>query len=290
MKNFNRYKAFFLPFAVMTGVWLLAHWQGLISPYVINDDVRQQIYWMQQFQDARLFPDDLLTAYARAYVPWGVQLIYRAAAPFINPVQFSKVLAAVLFISTGVTLFLFVRREAGETAALMALCGCCFLGQFLGTASGGLSRGFVFPLMLLHLYFLSGNRLLAASMIVGLQSLFNPYLFLLSFFTHLFYCGHRCYNVFFSRSRHPQRLSLLLSQAPAVAGALLILFRHLVLAPEGFGALVTLEEMSGRAEYTAAGRFPLLPVPSILFELVRPFCTDLPTGAFSIAAGLLGGG
>jgi hypothetical protein len=57
--------------ALISGaVFVLAHLRALATPFVINDDVRQQIYWMQQWQDPALFRGDFLTDYARAYVPW----------------------------------------------------------------------------------------------------------------------------------------------------------------------------------------------------------------------------
>jgi hypothetical protein len=292
MPNFNRSRTFYLALAAITGVWLFAHRQAITSSYVINDDVRQQVYWMQQFQDDRLYPDDLLTEYARAYVPWGVTLIYRAAAPLINPVSFSKVVAAALFLFTGAVLFLFVRREAGETAALMTMCCYCYLGQFIGNTSGGLSRGFVFPLMALHLYFLSGDRMTAAAVVAGLQSLFNPYLFLLCACTHMLYFGYARRNLllFAGDRRGIDGIGRrrLLSLLPIFFGGLFLVVRHLACSPEQFGPLVTRQEMIGRVEYTAAGRFPIVPVPSLLFELVRPFCTDLPASGAGIAAGLLG--
>lgn len=58
--------------------FLIAHWPSLTNPYVIDDDVRQQIFWMQQWNDPELFQNDILTGYARNYVPWGVQAIYYA--------------------------------------------------------------------------------------------------------------------------------------------------------------------------------------------------------------------
>ena len=73
-----------------TAVYVFAHWDALSNPCVIHDDVRQQIFWMQKWQDSALYQDDPLARYAANYVPWGVQAIYRGAAYFINPVQFTK--------------------------------------------------------------------------------------------------------------------------------------------------------------------------------------------------------
>jgi len=61
-------------------VFLFAHWQGFVNPYAINDDVRQQVYWMQRYADRDLYPKTLLNDYAEAYVTIGVNLCYEAAS------------------------------------------------------------------------------------------------------------------------------------------------------------------------------------------------------------------
>jgi len=53
-------------------IFVFAHFPALTRYWVINDDVRQQIFWMQRWRDAQLFPGDLLTDYARAYVTWEI--------------------------------------------------------------------------------------------------------------------------------------------------------------------------------------------------------------------------
>ena len=72
--------------ALISGaVFVLAHFQALANPFIINDDVRQQLYWMQQWQDPALFRGDFLTGYARAYVPWGVKGLYWLASWWVSP-------------------------------------------------------------------------------------------------------------------------------------------------------------------------------------------------------------
>jgi len=275
-------------------VYLFAHRAAILSPYVINDDVRQQVYWMQQYQDDRLYAGDYPTRYASAYVPWGVQLVYAAAAPFVNPVQFSKVLTALLFLFSVGMMFLLARRLAGQTAALMAACIFCYFGFFLGAISGGLSRAFVFPMLLWYLYCLADARPAAAALVAGLQSLFNPYLFVLCFCTHLLFLLQprglppEAVQAGGAEKRKPAWRRLLLPLLPLAAGGLLLAVRHLLLSDEAFGDLVTPTDMAGQVVYTAAGRYPILPVPSLLFELVRPFVTDLPRNWTGIVAGLAG--
>src|SRR5208337_393535 len=86
-------------------VYMIAHWQGFRSPFVINDDVRQQIFWMQQWREPNLYPNDLLAGYARDYVSWGVIAIYRAASVFMDPLQFTKVLTGILFVLSALLIY-----------------------------------------------------------------------------------------------------------------------------------------------------------------------------------------
>ena len=92
--------------ALISGaVFVLAHFQALANPFIINDDVRQQIYWMQQWQDPALFRGDFLTGYARDYVPWGVKGLYWLASWWVSPLYFSKLLPGFLFVFLAVCLF-----------------------------------------------------------------------------------------------------------------------------------------------------------------------------------------
>lgn len=61
-------------------VFLFAHWQGFVNPYAINDDVRQQVYWMQRYAEPDLYPKTLLNDYAEAYVTMGVNMCYEFAS------------------------------------------------------------------------------------------------------------------------------------------------------------------------------------------------------------------
>ncbi len=87
------------------GVFVYSQWSALTNPYVIMDDVRQQTYWMQKWRDPELFQNDLLSEYAQNYVSWGVQAIYALTAPFIDPLQFGKILSGILYLLTAGFLF-----------------------------------------------------------------------------------------------------------------------------------------------------------------------------------------
>ncbi len=281
-------------------VYCFAHWQGICSLYVINDDVRQQIYWMQAWQDPGLFQGHYLTEYARQYVPWGVQVIYWLASHYINPVQFSKILTAILFIATAGLLFILAAGLVDELTGILAVCIFYHFGFFLGAISGGLSRSFVFPLLILYLIFLSRGKTRSAGLVLMVQALFNPYLFVLCLLTHGLFLARN--HIFRQEAAAPLptfgRITqmhgignpgFLLSQYfPPVLGMILLFAKYKIFQDSRFGSMVSNAEMIGHIEYTVAGRYEMIPVPSLFFECIRPFIQDLPLGLPSIAAAAAG--
>ena len=62
---------------IALAIGTICQYDGLVNPYVINGDVPQHVYWMQQFRDSELFRNDLLTDFARSIQPWGAIAVYR---------------------------------------------------------------------------------------------------------------------------------------------------------------------------------------------------------------------
>lgn len=302
MEKAYKYRTLLFILAATFLVYCYAHWQGICSVYVINDDVRQQIYWMQEWQDPGLFQDHYLTEYARQYVPWGVQAIYWLASQYINPVQFSKILTAILFVATAGLLFVLAAGLVDELTGILAVCIFYHFGFFLGAISGGLSRSFVFPLLILYLIFLSRGKTRSAGLVLMVQALFNPYLFVLCLLTHAVFlaCSHFFYQVRSPALPTPARITekhgmgnpgFLLSQYfPPVLGMSLLFAKYKIFQDSRFGSMVSNAEMTGHIEYTVAGRYEMIPVPSLFYEGIRPFIQDLPIGLLSIFATVAGVG
>ena len=158
-------------------IFVYAHLPALTNPYVINDDVRQQIFWMQQWHDPTLFQNDLLADYARLYVPWGVKGLYWLASFVINPILFSKLLPGFLFVLLSATLYQIGLLTEDRRLGWFTVSVFWLMPFFLDNLSGGLARAFAAPLLALFWYFwLSGNsRGMALTML--LQALFIPYIF-----------------------------------------------------------------------------------------------------------------
>jgi len=281
--------------AASSAVYLFAHQDAITNPYTINDDVRQQIYWMQQWQDPDLFRDDLLTRYARNYVPWGVQAIYAVGARFMNPIQFSKVVAGILYVATALFLFGLGFRFRDELAAVFVVVAYCFSPFFLDKISGGLSQGFGVPLLAAYLYYLSKDRVFAARVVILLESLLNPYIFLLCLVTHglYFVWQHRKDLTALVLGSEGPRWTVdsavrhMARYLPVAAGIGLVAAKYLLFNPKEFGALVTWTDMAGHIEYTTAGRYEIIPGAYLLLELIRPGIVNLPFKEWGLTAGLV---
>jgi hypothetical protein len=289
-------------------VFVVAHWAALTNGYVINDDVRQQVYWMQAWVDPELYGDDLLTRYARNYVPWGVQALYAVATPFVNPIYFSKILTGILFVLTAGFLFALGLALQDLLAAVLVVCVSFLFGGFLDQISGGLSRAFVYPLLAAHLFFLNQGMIVTASTVILLESVLNPYVLVLSLGTQALFFAHRYGRgvlLELSRRLFPAGkgqtsesesckgtnvgqlpVTRLVASCSIVALAVVLAaLKYVILKAPEFGSAVTRAQMAGGVEYTAAGRYEIIPGPSIWFELIRPLVPYPETGTLSIVVG-----
>ena len=244
-------------------VYALAHQAAFMSPLVINDDLRQQLFWMQRWLDPALYPPDLLNAYSRAYVPWGVQLLYWLGSFAANPLEFSKVVTGALFVGQCLLLMGLGRLLGGRPLAWGALCAGWLLPFFLDNISGGLSRAFASPLLAaMALAWLTRNtRLLGATLLA--QALFIPYIFLPC---ALAVTSERAYG--FLRGRPGLWLNTRIQGLFFAACALLVLAFSAWYSFLGFGPLVSLAETAGRPEFGPQGRLELAPLPNPFLDFV----------------------
>ncbi len=297
------------------GVFVYSQWSSLTNQYVVMDDVRQQTYWMQKWSDPQLFQNDLLTDYAQNYVSWGVQAIYALATPFINPVQFGKILSGILYLVTAGFLFGLGARFKDELTPVFVVCVFFFFGDFMERIAGGIPQSFGYPLLVSYLYFLSGNNLVGAGIALLLASVFIPYVFVLCLVTHGLYLIHNYWHtivgIFQKRTEQSnasakdyettqeQRfpfipVSAAFSIVLAGAGCLLMSLKYVFFKSNQFGELVTVADMTGKIEYSSLGRYEIFPIPSIFTEFIRPWIFDLPfrewgpiAGWFFVVLGLI---
>lgn len=163
-----------LSFAVIYSIPALQ--QAFSGEYIVQDDARQHIFWMQRFVDPKLFPNDVIADYFQSVAPWGYTTLYKTMAALgIHPFLLHKVLPIVLAaIATaygfGVCLQLFPIPVAAFITTLL-------LNQNLWMQDdlvSGTPVAFVYPLFLAFLYYLLRGSLLGVGVAIALLGLFYP--------------------------------------------------------------------------------------------------------------------
>ena len=163
-----------LTFAIIYGLML---WKQIFSfEYIIQDDARQHVVWMQRFVDSQLFPNDLIADYFQSVSPIGYSTIYKSMASIgIHPLLFSKILPMILSLITTIYCFLFTLKIL--PIPFTAFLASVMLNQSLwmkNDIASGTSRGFIYLLLLAFFYYFSDKKLMSCIIVLICQSLFYP--------------------------------------------------------------------------------------------------------------------
>ncbi|MBW4465683.1 MAG: hypothetical protein KME07_09620 [Pegethrix bostrychoides GSE-TBD4-15B] len=163
-----------LAFGLVYGILV---WQQAFSgEYVVQDDARQHVFWMQRFVNPQAFPNDLIADYFESVAPAGYTWLYRIAATLgLDPLLTSKLLPPILGLLSTVACF-FTMLEmlplplAGFVASLL-LNQTLWMNDDLVSAT---PRAFFYPLFLGFCYFLLRRWLLPCLGLILLQGWFYP--------------------------------------------------------------------------------------------------------------------
>ncbi|PSB12384.1 hypothetical protein C7B62_01870 [Pleurocapsa sp. CCALA 161] len=149
--------------------------------YIVQDDARQHVVWLQRFVDADLFRNDLIANYFSSLAPIGFKFLYLFAAKLgIEPILFAKLLPPVLAGFTTIyiywfTLQIFSLPLAGFISSLL-INQLIWLNDDLVSAT---PRAFIYPLLAAFLYYLSLNSLIPCLILLLLQGIFYPHIILI---------------------------------------------------------------------------------------------------------------
>ena len=155
---------------------LLGLREAFSAEYIVQDDARQHVFWMQRFLEPNLFPKDLIADYFQSVAPAGDTALYQAIAHLgIEPLLLSKLLPGLLgLVSTaycfGVCIQLLPVPAAGFIATLL-LTQSLWLKDDLVSAT---PRAFIYPIFLAFLYYLLRRSLLLSCVAIALMGLFYP--------------------------------------------------------------------------------------------------------------------
>ncbi len=160
--------------AVLYGVLALP--MAFQGEYVVQDDARQHVFWMQRFLDPGFFPGDLIADYFQSVAPQGYSTLYHMGAILgIPPLLLNKLLPLPLGILTTILTFrLSLRLLPVPMAGFMV---SLILNQSLwmkDDLSSGTPRAFVYPIFLAFLLFLLEGSLLPCLGTIILTGLFYP--------------------------------------------------------------------------------------------------------------------
>ena len=152
------------------------------SPYTVQDDARQHVFWLQKLNDPALFSNDLIADYFSSVVPNGYKFLYWLANLVgIEPFLFNKILPIILGVATSIFTFLVTLEIipvllAGFLASLLLNQNLWMLDDLVS----GTPRAFFYVLFLGFIFFLLRRNLLFCGVFIALQGLFYPQVLLIS--------------------------------------------------------------------------------------------------------------
>lgn len=159
---------------------LYFQYSAITDYYTINDDVRVESYIFFSFLDSELFPGSLEVEWAFARNPGAFNLMYQIGTfIFKDPIIFGKIL--VFFFAGIIGIFSFKIGEILDPKVGWAFVIFSLLQVWsFPSISGGMSRAFAYPLMLIFFYFLLKRNFLGIFLTMFFQLLFYPIVLLIS--------------------------------------------------------------------------------------------------------------
>ncbi|NJK38462.1 MAG: hypothetical protein HC835_16995 [Oscillatoriales cyanobacterium RM2_1_1] len=165
---------FILSLVFSIGFALPALKASFASNYLIMDDARQHLFWMQRFVDPELFPDDLIADFYQSITSPGVIATYWLMNQLgLEPIMSSKVLPMILGLIA--TVYCFGIGLELLPIPLMGFIGSLLLNQNLwlqGELVTATSTAFLYPTFLAFLYYLLRRSEVGVAISLVLTGLF----------------------------------------------------------------------------------------------------------------------
>ncbi|MGD1860727.1 MAG: hypothetical protein ACFB0E_12245 [Leptolyngbyaceae cyanobacterium] len=178
MQPYQRYRLLGLGLSLAIALcygWLALQ-QAFAGAYVVQDDARQHVFWMQRFTDPDIFPNDLIANYFQGVAPPGYAAFYQLGAILgISPFFLSKILP--FFLSLITVGFVYEISWTLLPIPLASFIASVSFGQSIWCSSEHASatpRAFLYPLLLAFIYFLMRQKYVWTLASLILQALFYP--------------------------------------------------------------------------------------------------------------------
>jgi hypothetical protein len=174
MLNNKRWFGLSIIFSLYFGLISLHH--AFSQEYLIQDDARIHIVWLQRFVDRELFADDFLANYFIYFAPVGFKSVYWLGAKIgIEPLVLAKILPSILGIVTAVYVY-FLSLEI-VPKSFTAFLSSLLIAQLIWSNDDLISatpRAFVYPIFAAFLYYLAKEKLFPCLTTMLLMGLFYP--------------------------------------------------------------------------------------------------------------------
>jgi hypothetical protein len=254
----RRYKHFWLilSFTFSLSYSLVALNQTLNADYLIPDDGRQHLFWMQRFIDPDLFPGDWITDYFQSIAPPGHKAFYWFFAQLgLHPYLTAKLLPT--FLGIVVTFYSFETCLALLPIPFTGFMATVLLNQNLWMQDGlssGAARSFILPLAYAFFYYFLRSSLWGCLITIALiSSIYPPLVLVISALLIVQLWdgsqGSSPSQKMLQKMRQPYQFYL---WGLVVAG--LVLVPQILLGDAPFGPTVSLEQAQTMPEFWPGGR------------------------------------
>ncbi|NER79689.1 MAG: hypothetical protein F6K42_08915 [Leptolyngbya sp. SIO1D8] len=125
--------------------------------FIIQDDARQHVVWLEKYLDASLFQGDLISNYFQSVLPAGYTYLYKLLAYWgISPIEASKVIPVFLYTATAFFAYrLTTRFLRAPLAGFLSTSILTYTLLFNPDVSSATPRAFLNLFLLAFLYYLT---------------------------------------------------------------------------------------------------------------------------------------
>ena len=224
--------------------------KALRYEYLVQDDARQHIFWMQRFIDSELFPHDLLADYFQSVAPSGYTSFYQLFAGLgVDPILLHKLLPLPLMLLSTAYAF-------GICWQLLRVPFAGFLTTMLLNISlwmrddvvSATPVAFAYPLLLAFVYYWLKRSLIPSLVAIALLGSFYPQSALIA--------GGLAVAGIAHWSAGKWRITTKVqdyAQIGAVLGVLALVLLPYLLSESAFGPVVTASEARNLAAFSVHG-------------------------------------
>lgn len=239
------------------------------SKYIVNDDVRASLFIIPKFNDSDLFKNDILADHALAGIgsTKAVQLLYSTLDKFIEFILITKILPIILFLVSLIFFYLTSKQLFKKETAFISSVLFTLFSWSLQLFSGGLSRAFLLPLLIIFLYFFLKDKDIPTFITILVSSFLYPPSTLIMLLT---------YSLTFVNKNLIQNIKSKKFIYLLITALICVLIIQNISVPKNkeIGSFYSFKEVIKMEEFQVGGKIPVL---NGIFSIIKPYNTGIKT-------------